>query len=148
MTVQRADWLGEVGSTKGNRLRHLPLTNRLVDALRAQRHLRSERVLCFDNGLAITRDSVIKMVRAVERRAGVIELGVHALRHTFCSHLAMKGAPARAIQELAGHASILTTQRYMHLSPGATEDAIRLLDTPSGIAPGQYGGNGAVAGSK
>jgi integrase len=44
------------------------------------------------------------------------------------SHLAMKGAPARAIQELAGHADLSTTQRYMYLSPAATEDAIRLLD--------------------
>ena len=44
--------------------------------------------------------------------------GVHILRHTFCSHLAMRGAPARAIQELAGHSELGMTQRYMHLSPG------------------------------
>jgi len=51
--------------------------------------------------------------------------------HPFCSHLAMRGAPARAIQELAGHKDLLTTQRYMHLSPAAIESAIRLLDGPA-----------------
>ena len=56
------------------------------------------------------------------------EQGVHILRHTFCSQLAVRGAPARAIQEMAGHADLSTAQRYMHLSPAATEDAIRLLD--------------------
>jgi site-specific recombinase XerC len=40
----------------------------------------------------------------------------------------MRGAPARAIQELAGHQDLATTQRYMHLSPAALEDAISLLD--------------------
>ena len=55
---------------------------------------------------------------------------MHILRHTFCSHLAMRGAPARAIQELAGHQDLATTQRYMHLSPAAIEGAIRLLDEP------------------
>jgi hypothetical protein len=43
----------------------------------------------------------------------------------------MKSVPARAIQELAGHADFSKAQRYMHLSPAATEDAIRLLDGPA-----------------
>jgi hypothetical protein len=47
-----------------------------------------------------------------------------------CSHLAMGGAPARAIQELAGCADLRTTQRYMHLSPAALEGAIRLRRSP------------------
>jgi integrase len=55
--------------------------------------------------------------------------GWHALGHTFCSHLAMKGAPARAIQELAGHASLVTTERYMHLSPAISRQAIGLLES-------------------
>ena len=52
----------------------------------------------------------------------------HILRHTFCSHLAMQGATAKAIQELAGHQDLTTTQRYMHLSPAHKDAAIRLLD--------------------
>ncbi len=103
------------------------MTRRLTAALKAVRHLQAERVLCLPDGSPITRDRVIKAVRGAQRIAGV-EQGVHILRHTFCSHLAMKGAPARAIQELAGHADLTTTQRYMHLSPAATEDAIRKLD--------------------
>jgi len=103
------------------------MTQRLTAALKAARHLRSDRVLCLADGAPITRDRVIKGIRGAQRVAG-IDQGVHILRHTFCSHLAMKGAPARAIQELAGHADLSTTQRYMHLSPAATEDAIRLLD--------------------
>ena len=104
------------------------MTQRLSSALNASRHLRSERVLCLPDGKPITRDRVIKAIRGSQRVAGLPQAGVHVLRHTFCSHLAMRGAPARAIQELAGHANLSTTQRYMHLSPAATEDAIRLLD--------------------
>jgi len=51
------------------------------------------------------------------------------LRHTFCSHLAMRGAPARVIQQLAGHQDLATTQRYMNLSSAAVDNAIRLLES-------------------
>ena len=43
---------------------------------------------------------------------------------------AKKAASAKAIQELAGHQDLATTQRYMHLSPSAIDAAIRLLDEP------------------
>jgi len=128
LTVQRSDWCGHVTVPKGGRSRRLPMTQRLTSALKASRHLRSARVLCLPDGTPITRDRVIKAIRGAQRVAGLPQAGVHVLRHSFCSHLAMKGAPARAIQELAGHADLSTTQRYMHLSPAATEDAIRLLD--------------------
>jgi integrase len=68
-------------------------------------------------------------MQKAQRRAMLPATGAfHILRHTFCSHLAMQGATAKAIQELAGHQDLATTQRYMHLSPAHKDAAIRLLD--------------------
>jgi integrase len=127
LTVQRSEWKGHVTSTKGGSLRHVPMTERLATALKAHRHLRGSRVLVQSNGEPLTMKIVQDRVASAARRAGV-QSGVHILRHTFCSHLAMRGAPARAIQELAGHEDLKTTQRYMHVSPAAVDSAIRLLD--------------------
>ena len=86
-------------------------------------------MLCDKRGASLTQKEVQVTMRRVARKTQV-KPGVHILRHTFCSHLAMRGAPARAIQELAGHQDLATTQRYMHLSPAALDSAIRLLDGP------------------
>ena len=130
LCVRRSDWEGHVTVPKGGRQRYVPLTIRLAKALRAYRHLSSPRVLCQQDGSPLTRKTVQNWMRRVTRHARITGNGVHMLRHTFCSHLAMRGAPARAIQELAGHQDLTTTQRYMHLSPAAIDGAIRLLDAP------------------
>jgi len=41
----------------------------------------------------------------------------------------MQGAPAKAIQELAGHTDLTTTMRYMHLAPGSLAAAVKLLES-------------------
>ena len=130
LRVCRSDWKGQVTSTKGNRVRYVRLSRRLEAALQHHRHTRGSRVL-ESQGKPLTQKMVQNGVKWAARLAGVPH-GVHRLRHTFCSHLAMYGAPVREIQELAGHANLSTTQRYMHLSPAATESAIRLLDRSDG----------------
>ena len=131
LCVRRSDWNGQVGTPKGGRQRYVPLTRRLTAALAEHRHLRSKRVFCQDDRTPFTRQIVQGRMLLAARRANV-RRGVHILRHTFCSHLSMRGAPPKAIQELAGHADLTMTQRYMHLSPAALDAAIGLLERPSG----------------
>lgn len=127
LCVRLSDWKGQVTAPKNGRVRYVPLTERLAAALKEYRHLRSDRVLSKDEGTPLTRQGAWSHVRYAAHRANV-PTGVHILRHTFCSHLAMRGAPGRAIQELAGHQELSMTQRYMHLSPFALNAAIRLLE--------------------
>jgi integrase len=133
LCVQRNAWEGHLDSPKGGRLRHVRLTTRLAAALREARHLRGPRVLYRQNGEPFTEGAVAWAIVRAARRAGLKGNGPHRLRHTFCSHLAMRGAAPRAIQEVAGHAHFTTTQRYMHLSPSALDGAIALLETRGDI---------------
>jgi integrase len=143
LCVARSDWKGHITAPKGGRVRHVPLTSRLAEALRGTRHSRHARVLLDQDGQPLTQKVVQGIMRRVARRVGV-QKGVHILRHTFCSHLAMRGAPSRAIQELAGHRDLGTTQRYMHLSPAALQAAIRLLER---CEPAHCGASGEAAGT-
>ncbi len=86
------------------------------------------------SGGPATHETLWEWMASSQRRAGMRVNGkLHILRHTFCSHLAMGGAPARAIQELAGHANLSTTQRYMHLTPAEKDKAIGLLNDRPGL---------------
>jgi integrase len=138
--VQRSTWGQHTTAPKGGRSRRVPMTKALAEALRNHRHLRSEHVLCHEDGTAVGKKFLEEAMQRATRRAGLApSRNLHPLRHTYCSHLAMQGAPAKAIQELAGHQNLSTTLRYMHLSPAAKDAAVRLLDrrpvenTPEGL---------------
>ena len=135
LTVERSDWHGHVTVPKGGRSRQLPMTQRLTAALKGARHLRGERVLCLAGRIADHARSGHQGRAWRSARRGDRAGRAHPAAHVLFAP-GDEGAPARAIQELAGHADLSTTQRYMHLSPAATEDAIRLLDgRQSGLEP-------------
>jgi len=105
---------------KGSKERIVPFGTKAAEAIRAYLDVRSsEEDALFVNyrGQRITVRSVRRLfntyVRAASLRAGI---SPHTLRHSFATHLLNAGADLRAIQELLGHASLSTTQKYTHLN--------------------------------
>lgn len=120
-------WLSVLG--KGNKERFVPLTEVALERIHNYfEHLEAEGVcelgsstggdpmwLNSTGGRLSTR-SIAKIL--IRRFLGVDptrKINPHALRHSFATHLLSAGADLRSIQELLGHASIQTTQRYTHL---------------------------------
>ena len=114
---------------KGNKERIIPVGEKALTALRAylakrdelanQRKAgRSTQALFLNRfGTRLTARSVERMIKAYARKRGLIrKINPHALRHSFATHLLGAGADLRAIQEMLGHASLSTTQRYTHIS--------------------------------
>jgi len=137
ITVKRAIYKGVVGAPKGGKFRRVGMTKRVREVLGAlPRGIQNAPVLQRDGGGVTTHTVLRGWIEEAERAAGMPVTGhIHVLRHTFCSHLAMRGVAAIAIKELAGHVSLTTTMRYMHLSPKEKELAIQALDLGTSWAP-------------
>ncbi len=108
---------------KGNKERIVPIGEPALQALADwRRHLpidRGPRGPIFTNlrGARITTRSVELIVARLLARSGVANrITPHGLRHSFATHLLDHGADLRSIQEMLGHASLTTTQRYTHVS--------------------------------
>ncbi len=133
MMVRRTLWNNQEGLPKGNRVREVPLGNEVMAALKAHRHLRGPYVFCDTSGKPFTHSQVKRVVPRACQKAGLAKrLTTHDLRHSFASHLVMRGVTLKAVQELLGHATIEMTMRYAHLSPDVKRDAVKLLDSTPG----------------
>jgi integrase len=80
---------------------------------------RGELMFPDDDGGLLSPDGITYRFRKARDEAKVRKLGFHTLRHTFCTRLAQNGVHVTKIQAWAGHASITTTQGYMHHAPQA-----------------------------
>lgn len=133
LTVSRTWSKGQVGPPKGGKSRVIPLpatTIKLLMDHRKSKWTHEEYVFSFDGKGMIARNKLRSPMDVAVKKAGLQgqRIGWHVLRHTFAARLASSGYPLRSIQELMGHSSIVTTERYAHLLPSSTEHAREHLE--------------------
>jgi integrase len=120
---------GQEGPPKGKKVRRVPLTRRLCEALLAQpRHATDPHVFVSYKGTLIKSGQTLFDWFEPVWRAAQVPRGIHTLRHTFATDALRGGASLRAVQRLLGHSSIVTTERYLHTLKSDLDDAVESLE--------------------
>src|SRR5437588_8685956 len=117
-----------VRDSKNGESRHVPMDATLFALFRAYPHrLGTDLVFSSPAGghIVDVRTGFLNSCK----RAGLIDLHFHDLRHTFASHSVMSGGDLYILKEILGHKSITMTQRYAHLSPTYKIKAIDRMNT-------------------
>ena len=124
-----------VRKPKNYETRYIPLNALVIEAL--QQHPkrivdRKISPLIFSTPDGKEYQKVDKGFKASLRRAGITKhFRIHDMRHTFASHLTMKGVDLRTVAKLMGHKDIKQTMRYAHLAPEHLQAAVDVLCTRS-----------------
>lgn len=127
---------------KGNKERVVPLSRAALSAMSDYLRVRSETypshpaepLWLSDRGLPLTRFRAAKIVKQ-RLGAWMGEASPHKLRHSFATHLLARGADLRAVQELLGHASVSTTERYTHVTAQRLRQAYQQAHPHAGEPP-------------
>lgn len=120
---------------KGNKERIIPLSKNakveIKQYLKVYRDYLDITKECEDvlflnkRGTSLSRVMVFNIIKHLAQRAGIKKnVSPHTFRHSFASHLVSGGADLRAVQEMLGHESILTTEIYTHLDDHYLKDTI------------------------
>jgi site-specific recombinase XerC len=112
---------------KGGKERRVPIGPPAIAALGAlsDREGATGPVLRNAKGRRMSDRTIRRIVERVGAKQGIAGLHPHTLRHSFATHLLSSGADLRGIQEMLGHASLSTTQRYTHVSVDQLRDVYR-----------------------
>ncbi len=124
-----AGWVRVIG--KGDKERYVPVGDKAAQALKEYLPIREavldqcrslvgrDRIFLNSRGGPLTTRSVRRILKACLENSGLArDVSPHAFRHSFATHLLSGGADLRSIQELLGHSSLSTTQRYTKMDLG------------------------------
>jgi len=120
---------------KGSKERLIPISGRAIADienyfLHSRHHIQPVKgadniVFLNRRGNKLTRVMIFTIIRTLAQKAGIKKvISPHTFRHSFATHLVERGADLRAVQEMLGHESIMTTEIYTHLNREYLRDAI------------------------
>lgn len=113
--------------SKSGKARHIPLSDAALDVLRALPQDSEIPWLFWNPNTGRPQDSIHHGWDTIRQRAGIPDVRLHDLRHSFASFLVNSGRSLYEVQKLLGHADAKTTQRYAHLAPGALIEAANIV---------------------
>jgi integrase len=117
--------------TKNHERKTIPINEELYGELvQLPRRMTSPYLFCHPDGTRIPR--ITRAFHGALRRAGIDDFRFHDLRHTFASHLAMRGVPLETIGALPGLKDPKMTKRYAHLAPTTLQQAVTTLQDLQG----------------
>ena len=114
--------------TKTKEPRQIPISDDLrvlLKQIRREQQLTSKYIFTYKGNRV---EDVKTVFNAATKRAGIMDFKFHDLRHTCASHMAMKGASMKEIQEILGHKTMTMTLRYAHLSQDHKKKAVNRLN--------------------
>ncbi|MHC4250242.1 MAG: tyrosine-type recombinase/integrase [Planctomycetota bacterium] len=117
--------------TKTHKERHLPMDTDLAEVIARQIRRRGcPHVFGTANG-TVRANNFNRELKKHAGRAGIDDVTLHTLRHTFASHLVMNGTDLPSVKELLGHSNIQMTMRYSHLAKEHLRSAMENFKVPS-----------------
>jgi len=118
---------------KGDKQRLVPVSDKALKEIDLYMIRRNNLAAILDRntlflnrrGRKLSRVMIFTMVRDLAARAGIKKkISPHTFRHSFATHMVEAGADLRAVQEMLGHESILTTEIYTHIDRGYLKDTL------------------------
>lgn len=113
--------------SKSGKARHIALSDAAIEVLRALPRDPEIPWLFWNPKTGRPQDSIHHGWDTIRQRAGIPDVRLHDLRHSFASFLVNSGRSLYEVQKLLGHSDAKTTQRYAHLAPGALIEAANIV---------------------
>jgi integrase/recombinase XerD len=118
---------------KGNKQRLVPVSGKALKEIEIYKKERDRLSVIYDQnilflnrrGARLTRAMIFTIIKDLAAKAGIIKnISPHTFRHSFATHMIEAGADLRAVQEMLGHESIITTEIYTHIDRSFLRDTL------------------------